>query len=217
MPAFDLSVQPATLSRYDIVCEHSEEVPKFVAHVALLNEDSREVDHGDTVDVVHMGPPLDFDGQLEVDGAGRIPLTIDQINGIETWIKKVKDEHKPRTAKKLEQFCIDPPWDDVVDENTGVRRYRRYSCAGFVLYAHLKVDISLLRIDKEILPEVSRETVDAAYPGVLEHPKALAKLGLHGDGPWRIVLAGYVLHALDRSREHIEREPYVVQEGDEYF
>jgi hypothetical protein len=217
MPAFDLAKQTATLSRFDVVGQHSETPPGFVKHVALLNADEREVGCEDTVHVVHMGPPLETDRQLSAAVAGRIPLTNDQINCIDTWIAKIKDEYQLEKARRRQQYIIDPPWKDVRDENTGVRRYRRYSCAGFVLYTHLQVNISLLIIDKEELPEVTRQTLEAAYPDVFRSPVLLNRFGLQGSGPWRVVLAGYVLHALDRNSDEIRAEPYLAQGGDELF
>ena len=82
MPAFDLAEQTATLSRFDVVGRHSEKVSRFVRHVALFNLDNRDVNHGDTVDVVHMGPPLETDQRLSVDVAGRqVTQTGDQLEG----------------------------------------------------------------------------------------------------------------------------------------
>lgn len=133
MPAFDLSKQAATLGRFDVVGTYSETASRFVGHVALLNSDDRDVSSHDIVRVAHMRPPLETDWQLSADVAGRIPLTNDEINSIKTWIAKVDDEIQAANAGKLKQYVIDPPWKDICDENTGVRRYRRYSCAGFVL------------------------------------------------------------------------------------
>ena len=217
MPAFHLAEQAATLSQFDVVGTHSETHPSFVQHVALLNSEECEVSCDDTVRVVHMGWPLETERQLSAEVAGRIPLTNAQIKSIKTWIAKVKDEYKFESARKLQQYVIDPPWKDVRDENTGVRRYRRYSCAGFVLDAHLRVDVSLLIIDKEALPEVTRQTLEAAYPDVFQNPDRLNRFGIQDNGPWRVVLAGYVLHALDRSSDEIQAEPYLAQRGDELF
>ena len=217
MPAFDLAKQTATLSRFDVVGQHSETPPGFVKHIALLNTDEREVGCEDTVHVVHMGPPLETDRQLSADVAGRIPLTNDQINIIRTWIEKVLDEYDFESASGGLQYVMNPQWEDMRDKNTGVRRYRRYSCAGFVLDAHLRVNVSLLVLDKEALPEVTRQTLEGAYPSVFRNPDRLARFGLQGNGPWRVVLAGYVLHALDRSRDEIRAEPYLAQGGDELF
>ncbi len=217
MPAFDLAEHPTTLSRFDVVGEHSEEVPHFVRHVALFKPDDGEVKHRDTVDVVHMGPPLDTDGQLAVDVAGRVPLTNDEMNTINTWIAKVEEEYKRGEAGVREQYRIDPPMEDVRDRRTGVRRYRRYSCAGFVLDAYSQVEVSLLAIDVDARPGVPGETIEAVYPGILNHLGRLNRSEIQDNGSWRIVVAGYVLRALDRSREDILEGPYVAKEGDELF
>lgn len=215
MPAFDLSKQAATLSRFDVIGTHSKTASRFVRHVALLNSDDRDVSSHDTVRVAHMGPPLETNGQLSADVAGRIPLTNDEINGIKTWIAKIEDEYQTSQPKGHNQYYVGLPWDDICDENTGVRRYRRYSCAGFVLDAHLRADVSLLII--EDLPEVTRQTLEAAYPDYVRRPVLLKKFGLQGNGPWQVVLAGYVLHAMDRSSDEIRAEPYVAKSGDELF
>ena len=217
MPAIDLADYSSTLGRFDVVGERSKTTPDFVRHVALLDSDESEISGGDTVRVVHMGPPLEMGAQFCVDVAGRIPLTPDEINTIKTWIATVEAEYRSQFAHKLDQYVIDPPWSDFRDKNTGMRRFRRYSCAGFVLDAHAQVDVQLLVIDTNELPEVSSETVKTAYPEASSHPVLLAKWGLKGDGPWRIVLAGYVLHALDRSSDEIRAEPYLAQAGDELF
>ena len=115
------------------------------------------------------------------------------------------------------QYVIHPPWQDHRDRNTGVVRYRRYSCAGFVLDAYEQIGIPLLETEEQSLPEVTSEAVEAAYPKPFENPGLLPRFGLQGNGPWRVVLAGYVLHALDRSKADIREKPYPAQEGDEIF
>ena len=80
-----------------------------------------------------------------------------------------------------------------------------------------KLMFSLLAIDEETLPEVPRQTLEAAYPVFLDNPDRRERLGLQGDGPWRVVLAGYLLHALDRTGDEIRAEPYVAKSGDEFF
>lgn len=116
---------------------------------------------------------------------------------------------------RRDQYIIDPPYKDECDPNTGVRRYRRYSCAGFVIDGYRQVNIELLQLDASSLPEVDRQTIESAYAGVSR--ELLDQFGLHGDGPWRIILAGYVLHALDRSTDDIHKQPYKAQSGDESF
>ena len=220
MPAFDLAEQTATLTRFDIVGEHFETPPGFVKHVALLNTDDLEVSFADIVDVVHMGPPLATDGKVIAHVAGRIPLTVSEMKIVRVWIEKIKREYTARGVwnDKRQQYVIRPQWQDRRDPNTGIVRYRRYSCAGFVLDAYRQVRVSLLVTHEGSLPEVTKETLEDVYPGTFRLPKPLlADLGLQGNGPWRVVLAGYVLHALDRSSDEVRTEPYLAQGGDEFF
>ena len=217
MPAFDLADRRATLRRFDVVGEHSKISPRFVQHVALLNSDDREVSCDDAVRVVHMGPPFESDEPRSANVAGTVPLTNDEINTIRTWIAKKEDEYEPGRVGTYRQYIIAPPWKDVLDSNTGAVRYRQYSCAGFVLDAHIQVDVSLLMIEEEALPEVGLRTLEVAYPVLIQNPNLLRRFGLQGNGPWRVVLAGYLLHALDRSEDEIRAEPYVAQSGDEFF
>lgn len=205
------------LSRYDVLGTHADREPRFVMHVGLHDADNRSVEVGDHVSAIHMRPPLELGGTIEVHVAGHVPLRTDEIREISAWIEEIRDEYSTHNPDMADQFVIDPPWEDEVDQNTGVRRYRRYSCAGFVLDGHREVDIELLEIGVDALPKVDRHTITAAYPQFDGRLELLGQFGLQGDGPWRIVLAGYVLHALARSTEQIRQEPYQAQSGDERF
>lgn len=212
MPAIDLTRGSKTLSRYDVVGQRAEGQRGFVKHVGLLDEDKCSLEAGGTVSAVHMRPPLKQGDKIQVDVAGHVPLMNDEIKIISTWYQKIVDEY-PRLPE--EQFVIHPPWKDECDPETGVRRYRRYSCAGFVLDTHCQVDVKLLQIDEGLLPDVYPQTIMLAYglkPGPL-----LCAFGLKGDGPWKVVLAGYVLHALDRPTVQIREGPYQAKEGDAQF
>jgi hypothetical protein len=162
-----------------------------------------------------MSPPLSDGDNLQVHAAGFVPLTNDEINELALWIEERKDEYRAGGALSgPEQYVISPAWEDVRDNNTGVRRYRRYSCAGFVLDGHLQVEIELLETDADSLPEVSRESLELAY-GRIRHPSSVMCFGLRGEGPWRIVLPGYVIRALNRSEDEIRSVPYRAEPGDE--
>lgn len=215
MPASVVSPQSQRLDLYDVVGEGSFKIPHFVQHVALHQGGARDLVFGEAVEVVHMGPPLRGHDRLTPNAMGRVPLDSEELKRIETWIEKVVDEYHVVNANARRQYVIDPPWEDVPDPNTGVRRYRRYSCAGFVLDAHRQVDIELLDRRSASLPEVAAETIQVSYPGL--RTNRLAEFGLRGNGPWRIVLAGYVLHSLNRTTEEIRQRPYEAQVGDECF
>lgn len=214
MPAIDFAKGPETLSRYDVVGVFSKDQSRFVRHVGLFDEDKRIVEAGKKVNVAHMGPPLGQGEAIEMDVAGHIPLTADEIKKISIWIKKITDEYPNSTAR---QYVIRPPWKDEIDPHTNVRRYRRYSCAGFVLDGHRKIGIELLKFDENSLPDVDKATIESAYPDTNYGDKLLSYWGLEGNGPWKVVLAGYVLHALNRPSDQIRQEPYQAQYGDELF
>ncbi len=219
MPAFTLSQQPRDASSYDVIGEYSASSRRFVRHVALYNADDGAVRirNGEDVDVVHMGPPLDRAGKAKAHVVGTVPLTNEEIREIEVWIVGIDDEYNHASVGLRQQYHIHPPWKDKLDPNTGVRRYSRYSCAGFVLKAYSEVDIDLLAIDEESLPKVDMQTLRLAYPQQPLNHNILASFGVEGDEPWGIVLAGYVLHALNRTADRIRQEPYRAREGDEQF
>lgn len=219
MPAFDLSQGSQTLARYDVVGMHSDDPPRFVRHVGLFDGDASSVSVNEKVKVAHMGPPLETRRRIRAQAIGRVPLTNDEVKQIEARIEEIADEYESEGAHRRQQYIVDPPWQDVRDPNTDVRRYRRFSCAGFVLDAHSQVDIELLDLDNSVLPEVDKETLQLAYADVDVARKGadLERYGVGGEGPWRIVLAGYVLHALNRPSELIRQEPYQAQSGDELF
>jgi hypothetical protein len=204
------------LSRYDVVGEHTDRESRFVTHVGLHDADNRPVDVDDEVSVIHMKPPLEHANDMRVHVAGNVPLEPDEIKQVQAWFEENKDEYVRRGVAPRQQYIIDPPWRDEVNPNTGVRRYRRYSCAGFVLYGHREVGIELLEIDANTLPEVNWATVRSTYHVADRHRAGLTRFGLDGEGPWPIVLPGYILHSLRRTTEQIRNgEPYEAQPGDE--
>ena len=215
MTAVDLSRQAHQVKRFDVIGEHSPSLYGFVKHVALSLVDDGIVRNNQNVDVVHMGPPLLRNNAIKAHVAGSIPLSNEEVSEVESWIAEIEDEYRDSEVGGLRQYCIHPPWTDESDPNTAVRRYRRYSCAGFVLDAHRQVRIELLKIDKGSLPEVDAQTIQLGYPRASS--AHFPRFGLKGTGPWRIVLAGYVLHALNRQEPHIRQGAYRAQPGDERF
>lgn len=214
MPAFAFSRQPQPARRYDVIGVHSATLSGFVRHVALFNNDGGTVCVDQDVDVVHMGPPLDRHGKAKASVMGVVPLTNDEVREIEIWIAGIDDEYARSRVPPLRQYIIKPPWQDWPPN--GVRRYRRYSCAGFVLDAYRRVDIHLLELDEQSLPPVDKNTLCAAYPEAA-NPRRHPRLDLPATGPWRIVLAGYVLHALNRDQQQIRQSSYRAQPGNEQF
>jgi len=223
MPAIDLTQGPQTLSRFDVLGQLADGEKHFIKHVGLLDTDTTQsIEAGGNVSAVHMKPPLEQEGDFKVDVAGNVPLNSDEIKIISTWIEKIIDE-LPKNKRK--QYIIRPPWKDECDVNTGVRRYRRYSCVGFVLDSHQQVQIELLKVEESALPDTSKKTLMSVYfdsdsnseSDLRRHQDLLLKWGLEGNGPWKVVLPGFVLNALNRPTDQIRRMPYKAKEGDEKF
>ena len=70
------------------------------------------------------------------------------------------------------------------------------------------------------LPLVGLDALKAQYPRFarfLDRPDVRDELGIGGDGPWPVVLAGYILNGLARPEREIRTTPYLARPGDEYF
>lgn len=221
MPAFRLTETPWIVQRFDVLGQHSKTKHGFVKHVALFDDDDREVRHDCEVTAIHMGPPLEQVTAMRTNVVGSVPLTNDERKRIALWVERVKDEYEAAgvvgKSGILRQYVIDPPWEDQPDKRTGIRRYRRYSCAGFVFDAYQRIGIELVELDRAQLPEVAWEVVESVYEISNDRRGLLTKFGLHGDGPWRILLPGFILHALNRPTEDIRKQPYRANNGDERF
>ncbi len=217
MPNIDLAEESRDVYQYDVIGEYGNPKQQIVTHVGLYGDTNRTIKPGDEVTITHMKPPFESEGSMNVHVAGEVPLTNEERKEIAVFIEETKDEYKEANVKRLDQFVVDPPWKDVRDKNTEITRCRRYSCAGFVLYAHQQVEIKLLDIQKNSLPEVDFGILITAYPWISGHRSSLGRCGLEGDGPWRIVLPSYVLHSLTRSEDDIRSKPYVAQNGDERY
>jgi hypothetical protein len=188
----------------------------FVQHIALLTGEE-DLFFEQDVTVWQMNPPLVVGLQSRQEAGkdsdkckshliGFVPLDADDVASIRTWLAEVDKERRPQGLRRdVEQYIIHPPCEWVVDCITKVRRYRRFSCVGLILECYRDgAEIDLLAWDSPDLPEVTLDTIVSAYGNNLRNKASIRKaLGIPGDGPWRVNLAGYVLHALDRSTEEI--------------
>ncbi len=220
MPAFDLAHDSQILQRDDVIGQRFNLTPSFVVHVGLHDADEQKAVFDTKVTAVHMRPPLRQGSVVRTHVAGCVPLTNDEIKEVAAWIQEVDDEYSAAQVGKKGQYHIYPHAKDITDPNRGVRRYRRYSCAGFVLDGYAQVEIDLLALD-DSLPEIGIDLVIDAYPSMAQDADQLAEFGIQGyadtNKKWRIVLPGYVVNALNRSSEEIRRQSYRARSGDERF
>jgi hypothetical protein len=219
MPARRLANNPIPMNRNDVVGQDSDSVGEFVRHAALTSEEHTAVTEAVPIRLTDMGPPLSRGGEQLVHAHGCVPLTTDEVTQLDLFIDRVESEYQANRAASRQQYIVLPHCRSV-ESDDGTVIYHRYSCGGFVIEAYRFVGIDLIDTGEATLPAVGLETLRLAYPDLqanLDNPRRRVVIGLAGDGPWPIVLAGYLLNSLNRTEAEIRNDPYRPQRGDEYF
>lgn len=222
MPAVRLGGTTIAIRKYDVVGQDSAGTPGFVGHVGLAGEFRDLFGRSDEVPLVHMRPPLEIGSSADtIDCAGTVGLTMEEMLQIGLFIDEMESEYLAARLRsdRRRQYVIAPNVQPVTAPD-GTVIYHRYSCAGFVIESYREIGIPLLRTDAEGLPAVSLETLVRQYPDletVLQNPRMREAYGIPGEGPWPVVLAGYVINALDRAEDEIRRVPHTPEGGDEFF
>ena len=188
----------------------------FVRHVALARESCTVLQRSQRVSVWQMGPPLvvgplsqqasqNADSLDDLDLIGFIELSIDDIDGMQTWLAEVDTERRP--TMKHQHYAACPHFFWKLDE-AGMPQYRRFSCTGLVIECYLSVDIRLLNINQ--LPQVDTGTLAPVYGEIVKDQRLRErlKIGLDGNGPWPVLLPGYLFHSLKRSNSEIKGDPH---------
>lgn len=227
MPAQRLTVRGSAISRSDVVAFDAEDVRNFLRHTALASDGHQSVTTGDNVSVNHMGPPLERDGQCRVDATGSAELNDDELNAIELFIDEHHGEQQAQMERQRSQgdrfpdYIVHPHTDYSPDGS-----FRRFSCTGYVVEAYRDAGIDLIEI--AAVPAIDLQMIYLAYPDLprLEANPQLRQragvrsrqdLGLAGDGPWPVLLPGYLLHSLARDAGPVRQGAYSPAPGDECF
>lgn len=225
MPSYRVSGTTLALSRFEVVGQDGAEMG-FIGHAGLVEAAGSH--DAASVPVLDMGPPLhghDVAGQVRGDVVGSAALTDDELRKIKTFVDRHANEHAmfsqiSRTQlmqMAFQMYCV-LPHASPLSENDGRYARTRFSCSGFVLEACKRARIRLL--DLNALPMVDMAIIAGAYPQIrlLERGMTSAEdLGLRGDGPWPILLCGYLFHALNREADVIRQEMYTPDIMDRYF
>lgn len=222
MPILHLRSDTAqNCGKYSIVGSYATR--PFVKHAALLRVDTPLLFGADKVLVWHIGPPLvagtkttaaaaERSRKTTIHIVGFLNLDADDIEGIETWLTDVDKEDRPTGPSRTEiraQYRVSPPIYWVRAEND-TPLYRQFSCVGFVMDCYRFIGINLIDDSlAENLPEVTLDMVVAAYGPSARKEDDRERFGIPGPGPWRIVLAGYLFHSLNRDTDVIRRTPHV--------
>lgn len=228
MPAWRLDSEDRSVSAYDAGISENSESGMLVHAVLCMAAEVKSVNsQKNRVDAVHMGPPLGDTpatihaiGTAELDGIGidggerrSIKAFVDERMS-ERDAQSARLNRMPTIERRFQEYSVHPDYVPP-DSNTTLWRF---SCVGFVLRAYEIARIQLL--DRDSLPMISLEKLKAAYPGwagLLSKAEVRQRLGIGQGNEWPVVLAGYVLHALDRKAAEIRLRPYLVKPGDEKF
>lgn len=214
-----VETSPVPIRQFDVVGSDSTGTARFVRHVALAADAHVAYDASSPLRVLHMGPPLESAGECVANCVGSVTLSVDEQQQIGIFFAELASEYQAAQVSDLRQYVVVPHVDELRREDQTIV-CRRFSCAGFVIEAYREAKIDLLATDTMTLPPVSLDTIRAQYPDLaprLDNRRLRAVLGIAGDGPWSVVLAGYVLNSLDRLDAAIRTTPYRAMAGDEFF
>ena len=210
--------QAVNVSRFDVVGEDSEKTEFFIKHVGMAKEGGEIRTAGEAIPVAHMKPPLQQEGSIHAHVLGSANLSADEIQQIKVALDDVEGEYEAYQLRRnwLKQYVICPHVKPVYGKD-GTVIYRRYSCAGLVIETYREADIDL--VADEELPVVDEDILRQGYGDILQRldNKKREYCGIDGNGPWPVLLPGYVIQSLNKSAEEIRARPYQSVRGDELF
>ena len=206
-------------------------IDQFVGHVALLRGDE-PLCFGAETTVWHCAPPI-IAGESTNTGAKQElshcqvhavafldDLSADDVAGIQTALAEIDAQTQPvatTNAGFFRQYVVHPPVQWIMDATTGRKRFRKFSCVGFVCECYEQgAGVRLLDFDGSHFPAVNLETLVGVYGDALENERIRQRFGVVGPEPWPIALAGYVMHSMVRPSEVIRETPHAptsVSEG----
>jgi hypothetical protein len=220
MPARRIGKEESSVRKFDIVGQDSAGATEFIRHVGLAGEEKNPLGAPSAVPMVHMGPSLSRGAVPEpISIIGAAGLTVDEVLQIQVFVDEQLLGYEAAKAGRREQYVIAPHVKEP-ESHDGTIICRRYNCAGFVVEAYRSVGIEFIQTAPSSLPPVELSTLTIQYPDMvrfLEKPKKREEFGIPGDGPWPVVLAGYVVNALDRTEAEIRSRPYQPVLGDGFF
>jgi hypothetical protein len=220
MPAQRLGMEAVRVLEFDVLRLDALNSAQFIRHVGLADRESPEVSVATALEMVHMRPPLERAfAPGHVTSVGTAALTADEISQMRVFVDNLESEYASANARDARsQYCIAPHVRPYPSEGTVV--CFQFNCVGFVIEAYRYSGIDLLETDERALPPVPLDVLTMQYPDyhrMLQNPLIRKRVGIPGNGPWPVVLAGYVLNALNRHEDEIRSKPYCACAGDEFF
>jgi hypothetical protein len=217
MSASRIDEQPIVIRKFDVVGNDSASQSHFIGHVGLAAEEC--ICRGFPIDLIHMAPPMGRDAVSGPTCHGAIALTVDEMLQIQVFVDELISEYQAARVDSRNQYVIAPHVRETSAAD-GTLVCRRFSCGGFVVEAYRSIDVDFVDTSPTGLPPVSLSTLKTVYPEtarVLDNSRLREGFGIPGDGPWPILLPGYLLNALDRSEADARSRPWKASPGDEFF
>jgi hypothetical protein len=204
MPSYLLGIHEGAL--FDVVGNRGG-VTNAITHVGLLAAQGA-LSAGSNVLVLDMGLTLQIDppATLAAHVAGTLSLTREEVKAIEEWIAEL------RTLVSRCRYLAYPAAVEDRDQTNQRIRGWKFSCAGFVVTAYKQAGIQLV-VQEPALPPLDLSTVREVWSHIargrdpVRMKRHLEGWGLKGDGPWNVLVPGYILHALNQTREVLPYQP----------
>jgi len=196
---------------------------QLLIHVGLAAREG--VQNTESFSVVDMRPPLHAggnDSSIAAHAIGAAELSDDELQKMKVFVDRHAGEHSSflqlgrseRFEAAPRMYCV-LPHAVPLEEEDGRYVRTRFSCVGFVYEAYRTAGIELLNIDR--VPPVEYEVLKRAYPVIEMKYINRADFGLEGDGPWPVLLCGYLFHSLKRDSAQIRAEAYSPRAEDRFF
>jgi len=110
------------------------------------------------------------------------------------------------------RYIAHPAFKVEEDPVSGIKKFHRYSCVGFVTecYQSTAVDQVLTDSSRASFPRIDQAMVERLFvPPTLRLTEEIAEsINLTGNGPWPVALPGYVMRAFTRTDEEIRNHAY---------
>lgn len=177
-----------------------------VSHVGVL-EREYDIAHDDEVSAFHvLGPKSDVElpGAMNAHAVGWLELDDVEQSRVADWLEQLRADWENGSTKIYYMAC--PAWTPVVEQVNSRQKMRKFSCAGFVwccFKESLAIDVV---VGEAELPEVDIETLKRVWTRISEDERK-ARRYLQGPGPWRVLLPGYLFHALKLARASLPYQP----------
>lgn len=175
----------------------------IVRHVGMAVDDATagaapQVIVYDCQPPLRIGPGREELGAMRADVVGHLDLTDKEKADVEMWLAREQTRILGDRRRPKLRYTVLPAARFRTDAVNGQTIYRDFSCAGFVATAYSE-GANITLVDETNLPTTTAARLAEVYTERYVELARKLDFGLTGDGPWPVLLPGYLFHALNRS------------------